>query len=576
MTRILFLLLALLPLKGLSQETAIVFPTAGNNAGIYCETSTTWNGTSWSNGEPASDKDVIFSGSFTQAGGTLNACSLYIQDNAVVNFAGNASAVIKHNVNVQAGSSLVFESSATLVQIENTQNNGTVIIKRNSSKVKKDEFTLWSSPVHGTQTLLDFSPETLINRFYTYSTLENIYNTVASPDATTFTNAKGYLIRTPEDHPETPTVWEGEFEGTPNTGNITIPMAYASAVKGYNAVGNPYASPISVTRFLAANGSTIEGAIWLWRKTDDAGKSSYCTVTKLGYQSNTSAADAAENDLVADPFLLNPEGVINTGQGFIVKAKNTQDLVFNNSMRMSINTNHFFRTNEDADDSETLEASRIWLNVVNDNNVFSQTLIGYTTEGTLGYDSGLDGESLLDGGVTLYTYTDTKKLAIQARPEFDDADQVALGFKTQAAGTFEITLDHLDGLFDGDQDIYVVDNQTGAIQNLKDGNYSFTSEAGTFESRFKIVYTATLGTETPALDPKGIVVYQASKQVKVQSSLEIESVVVYDMLGRVVCQQDNIDALDFTSSDITAVNQVVIVNITLSNNQVVSKKIVIN
>ncbi len=55
-------------------------------------------------------------------------------------------------------------------------------------------------------------------------------------------------------------------------------------------------------------------------------------------------------------------GILNTAQGFIVKANGNQDLVFNNAMRESVNSESFFRTIPQKEDEE-INASRYWLNV---------------------------------------------------------------------------------------------------------------------------------------------------------------------------------------------------------------------
>lgn len=570
MTRTLLLLftLMLLPLAGFSQET-VSFPAPGNDTGIFCDSATTWNGTSWSNGNPAAGKDVIFAADYNHNGDAFNACSVYVQNGAKVSFENDANAIVAHSVNVQEGSELIFESGSNLIQTENDLNTGNVTIKRNSSKVKKDEFTLWSSPVSGSQTLTDFSPETLLNRFYTYSTVDNIYNTVSSPSAATFAQAKGYLIRTPESHSQTPCVIEGEFTGIPNTGTVTIPLTYVNSHKAYNAVGNPYPSPISIKKFLAANSENIDGTVWLWRKTDDAGKSSYSTVTRLGFQSNVSAEDMAENNLLADPYSISDEGLINTAQAFIVKAKTAADLEFDNSMRLAISYHSFFSNPEPA-------ASRYWLNVSGADSKFSQILVGYTEEGTTGYDNGLDGESLLDGGFVLYSIGSDKKLAIQARPEFEAGDEILLGFKTTTAGTFEIAIDHMDGLFEDGQQIYIFDEVTGGQHDLTEGSYSFTSEAGTFENRFRVIYTGTLGTENPSAGQNATLIYSKDRQLTVESPAAIKSVAVYDMLGRSLYQANDIDAATFSANVAAQPQQVVIINVILENNQRISKKIVLN
>jgi hypothetical protein len=565
----LFYLLMLFPLMARPQQDASL--NTPGDAIVYCDASTVWNGNAWSNGEPQTGKDAIIAGDYTFIAGTFNACSLNVLNGAHVSFAQNTNAVIVHNIHVAQNAELIFESSSNLIQTQGQENTGSVIIKRNSSLIKKDAYTLWSSPVSG-QLLLDFSPLTLLNRFYTYNTTDNIYNCIVSPATTAFQAAKGYLIRTGEDHPLTPVTWEGRFEGTPNTGDIAIALSYASENQSYNSVGNPYPSPISITKFLDTNAEAINGTLWLWRKTGDPAKSSYATVTKLGYQSN--AAPDPDNTTIQDPFALHEEGILNTGQGFLVKATAGQDLVFDNAMRLPVNSQSFFRTASQKDGDDDEETSRLWLNLTAEN-VFSQVLIGYTEEGTTGYDNSFDGEAIMDGKTTLYSFAGTKKLAIQARPEFEDDDIVPLGFKTETAGTFTFALDHVDGIFADDQHIYIIDTANSSVNDITEEGYTFTCAAGTFENRFKVVYDEdTAGTDTPAAIEKGIIVYSSNHQVKIESTEEIVSVTVYDLLGRIVFTADNIAATDFSSADIN-VTAPVITRITLSNGTVVSKKIVV-
>ncbi|RWX00212.1 hypothetical protein [Flavobacterium cerinum] len=568
MTKFLLFVFMFLPFFGTSQEFDN-FPPPDTNTGIYCNASTTWNGSAWSNGEPDANKDVIFNANYTCITGTFNACSIFVLDGAHINFNQGSNAIVTHSVNVAENAQLVFESSSNLIQIEETENTGNIIIKRKSSKIVKDDYTLWSSPVSGEQTLVDFSPETLQNHFYTFSTNNNIYNNLVNPQATVFTKAKGYLIRTPETHPIVPTAWEAQFEGTPNTGDINIHLVYANQDLNYNAVGNPYPSPISIKAFIEANSDVIDGTVWLWRKTQDAAKSSYVTVTKLGYQSN----DIVNINNPNDPYYAHPDGIINTGQGFMVRSKNTQELVFNNAMRLPVNEAVFFRPKNDEQPEENL-TSRLWINVTG-TGVFSQTLIGYTPQGSLQYDNGFDGLAVMDGGVTLYTVTNTKRFAIQARPEFNDTDVVPLGFKTQTAGTYQIALDHMDGLFLSGQHIYLKDKTDNTIHNLNEGNYTFTTNAGTFENRFEIVYTETLGTNLPAAPLQETIIYTNNNQVKVHSTQEIMSIALYDISGRLIYSQNNINAFEFSSSYLNITKQIVIAKTILSNKQIVTKNIVI-
>lgn len=575
------------PDMGADEFGAGEMPTPGGNEGVYCASSTTWNGTAWSNGTPTADKDVIFNADFTQTGGTMEACSIFVLGSAKVNFISQSNAVVTHNVTVAQSAKMTFESGSNLVQIENTQNSGDVIIKRNSSKLKRLDYTLWSSPVAG-QKLKPFSPATDVNRFYIYNTTTNQYNALgASTLATTpFTAGKGYLIRMPNglgvagyNSGETAVIYNGVFEGVPNNGNIRIALSYNSATQSYNAVGNPYPSPINITDFIEGNSDVIDGTIYTWRKTNDPTKSSYWTINKTGSVAN--AAPGGSNDLVVDPHAIDPTGLLNTGQGFIVKALGVnKELVFRNNMRRTNNMDSFFRMANTVQQTPATAGNegRIWINVISSADAYAQTLISYNATATSGYDNGLDGESLLDANILLHSYVEDKKMAIQARPAFADTDVVPLGFKTTVAGDFEFTIEQMDGVFAGDQAVYIKDNLTNTVHNLKESNYSFSSETGNFETRFEVVYMPeeALDIDTPVINAKDVLVYRNGSQIKIQSPESIESVTVYDMLGKTIYTQNNIKEADFTSSYLNTAQQVVIVKVMLDNGQVVSKKIMMN
>ncbi|RYY33807.1 MAG: T9SS sorting signal type C domain-containing protein [Sphingobacteriaceae bacterium] len=591
------------PDMGADEFGALVMPQPGTNAGIYCAASTTFSGYNtngsaiWSNGMPSADKDVIFTADYTQSGGTLNACSIFVEGNAKVNFIGHSNAVVVHNVNVAPTAKLTFESSSNLMQDTNTQNIGNVTVKRNSGLLKRQDYTMWSSPVSGTQTLENFSQNTLTTRFYTFDAATNLYVHV-DPTATTFKKAQSYLIRMPNGH-STPgyvegtarIVFNGEFVGTPNNGNVSIPLSYAgpgnpvaTPTRGFNSVGNPYPSPIRIKDFITANLDNISGTIYIWRKTNNDAMPSYATCNLTGYVGNHAPGGEEGlndgNELIANPWSIAAGGILNAGQGFIVKATGAnKNLTFRNNMRRKINFDNFFRNAAGEEETENDEPvfSRYWLNVKGSADVFSQALVAYSTVGTNGIDNGYDSETFTDGEINIYSVAEATSLSIQTRPEFNTADIVKLGFKSAVAGTFEISLDNVDGEFAGAQAIIIKDNQTGAMHNLKDSAYSFTTDAGIFNDRLEVVYvTEALGTDTPVVATKDVIIYRNAKQVNVKAPKAIESVVVYDMLGRIVYEKNNIGTSEVASSELNTAQQVVIVKVTLDNQQVISKKIMWN
>jgi trimeric autotransporter adhesin len=357
----------------------------------------------------------------------------------------------------------------------------------------------------------------------------------------------------------------------PTNGTVTFPLVYENDSKSYNAVGNPYPSPINVSDFIDANISNIEGTLWFWRKTNDPSKSSYTTLTKFAYVAN--AAPGGEND-----FAVDPHGIMNTGQGFIVKAKSAGNIVFTNKMRKANSSDQFFRNVQGDDETaEPAPASRMWINVSNAAGSFSQAVVGYTADATNGIDNGIDGRSLVDGGVNLYSVVGTDLLAIQGRAEFVNTDVAQLGFKTNAAGTFTFSIDHADGIFIDGQEVFLKDNMTGTLHNLTNGSYTFNSEIGTFNERFELRYATdgALGTDNPSVAAQDVIVYQKDRQVAITSPATLNEVVVYDFLGKVLSYNKNVNATEFTTTALNVSNQVVIVKATTDNGQAVTKKVII-
>ncbi|HRN98337.1 MAG TPA: hypothetical protein PLA69_03325, partial [Flavobacterium sp.] len=165
-------------------------------------------------------------------------------------------------------------------------------------------------------------------RFYNYNTTTNLYNSVPSISTAQFAQGAGYLIRMPNNHPTTPTVWEGVFNGVPHNGDVSVTMNNLGAGQAYNLVGNPYPSAIDMYAFVQDNTDAITGTLYFWRKTNNIASPSYCQWTQGTFVSN------------GEDQVVDPDGVIRTGQGFFVEAKPGQvSLIFKNTHRFDDNAN---------------------------------------------------------------------------------------------------------------------------------------------------------------------------------------------------------------------------------------------
>jgi trimeric autotransporter adhesin len=522
---------------------------------------TTWNGTSWSNTSgPTTSIDAIIDGNFsTSASGvTAGFTAKTLTVNATRSFTINSG----HNITVAGAitnnGTITIENNANLVQtaVANTNSgSGTAIVKRNSASIQLFDYTLWSSPVVG-QNLRTFSNSTLANRIYTYNSTTNQYNVVDFTNPVNFAPATGYLIRAPNTWAAaTPNNFNGVFTGVLNNGPLSKTLNYTDDARSYNLVGNPYPSTIDSETFLTSNSSSIENTLYFWRKTNGASGSAYATYTLGGATTSTPTSAA-------------PNGTIQVGQGFFVKAKSATTLNFTNSMRLTSTSTQFFRTTTET------ERNRIWLNLTNTSGVFSQTLVGYMTDATQNIDI-FDGRYINDAPVALTSLIGSEEYTIQGRAlPFSTSDSVPLGFKTNAAGNYTIAIDHVDGLFSRGQTVFLKDNLLNTVTDLSAGSYSFASSAGTFNSRFEIVYQRVLGVNNPEFTSNNVVAFNDHGAIKINSGSTImEQVRVYDLQGRLLVEKKQINANE-TRINTSASNQVLLLEITATTGTNVVKKII--
>jgi hypothetical protein len=503
---------------------------------------------------------------------------------------------VTNAIAIDNNATLILENSANLIQINDLANTGLgkAIVKRNSSAIKRLDYTLWSSPVAG-QGVYAFSPTTLPNRFYRYNTTTDGYNSInfnlsnlqypaplvaplgingTDDNSITFDTAKGYLIRVPWNHPTAPAVFAGQFKGIPNNGNITYSMDLSG--EGYNLVGNPYPSKLSVVDFIDGN-PNIEGTLYFWRKTNDVNATTYATLTKLAYTANTAAGGDTGTGFFNSGDQAN--WVVNVGQGFFVQADSANNqLYFNNEMRRgSNNQDQFFRTNgENASNNDFVVEGVYWLNLSNETSSISQIAVGYSPNSTLGVDRGIDGKNI-NKDMYLASQIDGNDFAIQGRSSFVDTDVVPLSFKITTSGNYAISIGQLSGLFSDSQIIYLKDKVLNVTYSLtENGAYNFNSAAGTFTDRFEVVYTtAALGIDNPTFTANHVIVYKGdSNQFIVNSgNVEMSSIKVFDIRGRLLTSQNNINTTQ-TNVPVEAATQVLLMQITSTDGTIVTKKVI--
>ena len=564
--------------------------------------SSTWNGSTWLSGFPTTSTKAIFANNYITNAlpnhGSVKACECEIKTGANVIVDSNYYLEIQNNLKTKG--ILTFENNASLIQInDGAVNEGNITYKRNTS-LRQYDYSYWSTPV------IDFD---IANLFLTPPSMmiswrtTGINNNLTEGDWLDFSGlmvqGTGYALRSPDSFdPITPTLYPGTFFGKPNNGIIPVTINRGSYQGGlattannsqidnfsdnYNLLGNPYASAISASQFLFDNRTKLEGNVSFWTHGNlpvytqspfydnflfNYTDTDYFTYTFTG----TSCCPAA----AADVF-------IGAGQGFFVAMKDgiagSDTIEFNNAMRNTTYSNSTFYKNNSQNKTITdLERHRIWLDINSPSNYHERTLVGYIEGATNDRDSFFDFNSLLTGSIAIYTINKSENYLIQGKAlPFSDDEIIPIGFYAPEDGQFNIAIGGVDGVFEN-QNIYLEDQLLNVIHNLKTSPYPFNTNIGANDNRFVLRFTNSGSMPETNELANSVMVTTPNNNINIKSFNEkIDTVSVFDLLGREIVSKENVMNTEIKINSITAKKQVLVVKIKLKNGDIVNKKVILN
>lgn len=541
---------------------------------VVIQSANTWNGSEWSNGTPGINDKIEFTQNYN-LDVDLNGCSCTVSNGAVVTIPTGRTLTITNSVNVDSGS-LTLENNSSLVQKDNVANSGNITYIRTSPPIFQKDYLYWSTPVNP-QKLVDVSPLTTASKYYGNDGTQWVQTNRES----NMVIGKGYIIRGPSNYTNTTKqAFTATFKGIPNNGNLEGESLAAG--KSY-LIGNPYPSALDADILLDQN-RMLNGTIYFWThntpaKTTATNQYSSDDYASYNLSGGVSAkSDKGHSDDPAKDKGVKPTGKIAAGQAFFVTTNAGGKVKYNNLMRVGgANNGQFFKAENTAKET-TIEKHRIWLNMTSATGAFKQLLVGYIEGATNDFESRYDGLTF-NGNQYLdfYSITQENKYVIQGRAlPFTDSDIVPLGYRSTVAGDFTIAIDEVDGNM-SNQAIYIEDKTTGIVHDLRQSNYTFKTETGTFAERLVLRYKTgkTLGTGDFEKVENGILVSSKNRSIHVVSSKEnIKEVTVFDLTGKQLHTKKKVDNTELQIQNLPSSNQVLLVKVILANDFTATRKVI--
>ncbi len=531
----------------------------------------TWNGV-WSPAVTPTLADAVIIS--TPYSGSLSCNTLTLNSNIIL-----ANGEFLEIVNGASGSGKVFMSSeASLVQRNGNATAPAIELTKRTRNMKQLDYVYFGTPISGNFfSQLDGAKATTVLTTGAFD-LKYKYQSGAGGGwqaLTATTPGSGFIMRVKAAAPFLNATAvdkiDLKFTGTANNGDVTVSVAQnlasPNAGTSHNLLANPYPSAIDGDLFLRTN-TAIDGVIYVWQQATAAGTIGATSYTQADYLAYTRAGTVAPS-----PITGTFNGKIASGQSFKVKALSTGTVAFTNCMRLNDNNTNFFRQ---SNQSLSADNNRFKLTLTGgQNNVYSQILIAYLPECTNGYDRMYDAGRNSVSSSQLYSILETnqQKLAINAKPVFENTDMVALGLSKTDTNLeqYSINIEQKEGVFASGQTVYLHDKTLNVYHNFSQGAYLFYTNNQEDNNRFEVVYqSGTLGNQSfVGLTCNALIQNQT---LFVNANKNISTIEIYDIMGKKIVRFDAKNNKEFTTN-FNFSEGIYIAKIKLDGDQTISQKL---
>ncbi|NPD47752.1 T9SS type A sorting domain-containing protein [Lentimicrobium sp. S6] len=438
-----------------------------------------------------------------------------------------------HNIIIESGAALTIEDGGSLITTGTITNNGIFTAQRT---ISNGQWHLISSPVAGAQ-----------SGMFKFDYLQNWNETSADwIDITELdaplTPGKGFGFWS-EDGETTHT-----FTGTPNNGTITHSVSFTEyssdpdTFEGANLIGNPYPSSID---WIGLDNDW--GAVYIWNPDFNNGDGTYGKY--ISWNNGSSSNGCTQFIPPMQAFFV----VVDAGD-------DGTDISLTNANRTHSGASTYYKSEQDIKNGIILEAIT--------NGSSDELCIKFHANANQLYEKRFDAYKFFNnsvGSCQLFSITGEKYLSIDVRPE---SEIIQLGLRNQKSGNYKIGIKEMDGF----SLVELEDTKLNLFYDLSKGAYSFDWNTNDSEERFILHLKATATNELVEQEAQ---VYAHNGQVYIRqtSSNEFNSVVIYDLAGRVV-YSSSLSQQELQSISLSNAKEAYLVQL-VSDNETIVQKVVL-
>jgi hypothetical protein len=406
------------------------------------------------------------------------------------------------------------------------------------------------------------------------------------------------------------------FVGTPKDGNLSTADNNGGAgtnVGGFESylVGNPYASSISVQKFIEDNINSIDGTLYFWTHDENSNEGNIGGHTFRGYtggyatrsidvgvaadsQSNTSNDNNGTGGIGSGDYKV-PSKYIAIAQGFFVTGDiDGGPIVFNNSQREYIlegDTNNdavYFKQGKKSkktvieDITNNVPILKLGIDFRNEETVWIHRQIGISFRETnsFAYEKGYDSSIYALGDNDMYWEfdNDESNYIIAGVQSISDDLEVPLSITIVKSQFVKLSIDEWQNV---DRDVYIYDNLTETQYKVNDSEAVIHLEEGDHKNRFFMTFEESANLSTDTKSSQNLVINYSKNDNIIKltclNGLALENAKLIDLKGNSLYNWENsLDGKSKHNLNVSTLKTGVYILRIRTNYGIIAKKIIIH